>query len=195
MRAGLTAFVLAAVLAVVPAYADWQAIEKKEPYSIRGSTGIELYRSIGERGPKVGIGRAIAYTTFDLKWSRKYVPENGGCTLASAKPHLIIIYKLPKPATKLAPATQKLWDAFIAGIEAHERVHGQYVLEMVKAIEAVSVGLTVADDPNCKKIRAELTAKLKALSEEQRRRGREFDKIEMSQGGNVHRLILALVNG
>jgi predicted secreted Zn-dependent protease len=195
MWSGLRSFVLGALLAAAPAHADWQAVEKKEPYAIQGSTGIELYRSIGERGPKVGIGRAIAYTTFDLKWSRKYVPENGGCTLASAKPHLTVIYKLPKPAKKLAPATQALWDTFIAGIEAHERVHGQYILEMVKAIEAVSVGLTVADDPGCKKIRVELTAKLKALSEEQRRRGREFDKLEMSQGGNVHRLILALVNG
>ena len=36
---------------------------------------------------------------------------------------------------------------------------------------------------------------LKALSEEQRARSRDFDKVEMSNGGNVHRLILALVNG
>jgi predicted secreted Zn-dependent protease len=194
MWAGLRFFLFAAVFAAAPAHA-WQAVEKKQPYTIQGATGIELYRSIGEHGPKVGIGRAVAYTTFDLKWSRKYVPQNGGCTLASAKPHLTIIYRLPKPAKKLPPATQKLWDTFIAGIEAHERVHGETILDMVRKIEAVSVGLTVADDPGCKKIRTELTQKLKALSEEQRARGREFDKVEMSQGGNVHRLILGLVNG
>jgi len=194
MWAGLRFVLFATIIVATPAHA-WQAVEKKEPYKIQGSTGIELYRSIGEHGPKVGVGRAVAYTTFDLKWSRKYVPQNGGCTLVSAKPHLTIIYKLPKPAKQLPPATQALWDSFIAGIEAHERVHGETILDMVRKIEAVSIGLTVDDDPDCKKIRTELTRKLKTLSEEQRARGREFDKVEMSQGGNVHRLILALVNG
>jgi predicted secreted Zn-dependent protease len=195
MRAGLRLLFFAAAIAAAPAHAGWKAVEKKETYAIQGSTGMELYRSIGEHGPKIGIGRAVAYTTFDLKWSRKYVPGKGGCTLASAKPHLIIIYKLPKPATKLPPATQRLWDAFIAGIETHERVHGETILDMVRKIEALSVGLTVADDPNCKKIRVELTQKLKALSEEQRAKGREFDKVEMRAGGNVHRLVLGLVGG
>ena len=66
---------------------------------------------------------------------------------------------------------------------------------MVRRIEAVSVGLTVPNDPSCKRIREVLTEKLGALSQEQRARSRAFDQVEMSDGGNVHRLILALVNG
>ncbi|YBV98080.1 DUF922 domain-containing protein [Phyllobacteriaceae bacterium JZ32] len=191
-------WILGVVLAAAsapPAGAQWKPNEKIEAYAISGRTGIELYESIGENGPKVSLGRTIAYTTFDLKWSRRYVPENGGCRLASARPHLTIIYKLPKPSGPLPAATQKLWDKFIAGITAHERVHGEMILDMVKKIEAVSIGLTVADDPKCRKIRQELTARLAALSEEQRRKSREFDRVEMSDGGNVHQLILALVNG
>ncbi|RCS23530.1 DUF922 domain-containing protein [Phyllobacterium salinisoli] len=175
--------------------AEWKPTEKIENYKISGRTGIDLYRSIGENGPKVSLGRTIAYTTFDLKWSRKYVPEGTTCRLASARPHLIIIYKLPKPSTPLPPETQRLWNIFIAGITAHERVHGEMILDLVKKIEATSIGLTMADDPGCQKIRQELTTRLAALSEEQRRKSREFDKVEMSDGGNVHRLILGLVNG
>jgi len=196
MKRGFHILGLALGLGLTPAaQAQWKPTEKIVNYAITGRTGIALYESIGENGPKVSLGRTIAYTTFDLKWSRRYVPENGGCRLAKAVPHLTIIYRFPKPSTPLPPATQKLWDTFIAGITAHERVHGEMILDMVKKIEATSIGLTVADDPKCQKIRQELTTRLAALSEEQRRKSREFDRVEMSDGGNVHQLILALVNG
>lgn len=177
------------------AHADWKPVDRVESYAISGTTGRELYESIGEKGPKVGDTRVIAYTTFDLKWSRDYRPSAGGCTLARAKPHLIIITKLPKPAGKLPAATAAAWKTFIDGIRTHEAVHGVHMVEMTRAIEAYSVGLRVENDPNCKKIRAVLTERLAELSKEQRRRSNEFDKLEMSQGGNVHQLVFALING
>ena len=197
MRTGLRVFCFLAGLPVsLPAAAaDWKPVEKIVTYAISGRTGIELYRSIGENGPKIGVGRAIAYTDFDLKWSRNYVPERGGCTLAAARPHLIITYRLPKPKGTLPPETRPRWKRFIDGIEKHERVHGALIVELVEKIEAVSVGLRTEDDPKCRKIRAALTEKLAALSQEQRRKSREFDQVEMSQGGNVQQLVLALVNG
>ena len=71
-------FILAitACLATFPAHA-WEAAEKVETYRIDGATGLELYRSIGRNGPQLGPTRAIAYTTFDLKWSRDYREEGG----------------------------------------------------------------------------------------------------------------------
>lgn len=174
---------------------DVRATDRIEPYAIHGKSGIELYRSIGEHGPRAGSGRAIATTTFKLTWSRNYVNENGGCRLASAKPHLTIITRLPNPADLLPPLTQKLWDTFIAGIRAHEKVHGDIITDMVRKIQAASLGLSMPDDPKCRKVHAELTKRLSALSQEQRRKSREFDRVEMGQGGNVHQLILALVNG
>ncbi|MGE0501412.1 MAG: DUF922 domain-containing Zn-dependent protease [Rhizobiaceae bacterium] len=186
---------LLAALTAGPARADWKPVDKLETYAITGATGRELYESIGENGPQLGVARVVAYTTFDLKWSRDYRPSKGGCTLAKARPHLILITKLPKPKGKLPPAAEAAWRTFIDGIRAHEAIHGQHMIEMVEAIEAYSVGLRVEDDPNCKKIRQVLTKRLGELSQEQRRRSNEFDKVEMSQGGNVHRLILALING
>ena len=194
LRIWLAAAGLAA--AMPAAGAEWRAAEKVETYAISGDTGIALYRSIGERGPKVGVGRAIAYTDFELLWSRDYRQQaDGSCLLASARPSLTITYRLPKPSGKLPAATRGLWESFIEGVEAHERVHGDFIREMVGKIEAVSVGLSVADDPECRKIRKELTGRLAALSQEQRQRSRDFDRAEMSDGGTVHRLVLALVNG
>ncbi|TGV64099.1 DUF922 domain-containing protein, partial [Mesorhizobium sp. M00.F.Ca.ET.158.01.1.1] len=72
---------------------------------------------------------------------------------------------------------------------------GATIVDMVRKIEAVTVGLTVADDPKCSKIRAEMTRRLAALSQAQRQASRDFDRVELGQGGNLQKLILALVNG
>lgn len=181
----------------LPAQAGWQATEKIETYPVAGTTGIELYKSIGARGPLLGGGsRAIAYTTFDLKWRRDYRPQpDGSCKLVSAIPFMTITYKLPKPAQNLPEPVASHWKTFIAGMTAHEKVHGQHMREMVDRILDTTVGLEVANDPGCTRIRQEIQKPLAAASEEQRLRSRAFDRAEMAEGANVHRLILALVNG
>lgn len=183
------------LLSTPPAIAEWKATEKVSTYAVEGSSGTALYESIGERGPKIGIGRAIAHTTFTLTWSRKYEPRGNSCVLASARPNLTITYTLPKPAQKLPDGVRKNWDIFAAGLAAHEKVHGDHILQMVREIEAYSVGLTEPNDRACKTIRATLTKRLSELSLAQRAKSRDFDKVEMSQGGNIHQLVLALVNG
>jgi predicted secreted Zn-dependent protease len=178
------------------AQAEWAAIEKVETYAITGQSGLELYESIGARGPELrGGGRAIAHTNFKLTWQRNYVPGKGGCTLASARPKLIITYTLPKPAAKLPQALDRKWQRFIAGLHEHELEHGVFIKDMVRKIEVYSVGLNVADDPDCSRIRTVLTQRLGELSQQQRQRSRDFDRIEHGEGGAIRRLILELVNG
>ena len=180
--------------AAVPGAQAWEAAERIDTYAVSGSSGIELYRSIGEHGPKAGPGRAIAFTTYELLWSRDYRPEAGGCTLKTARPRLTIIYRLPKPSGKLAAPLDRLWARFIAGIEKHERVHGEIILEATRRIEAATVGLRVEGDAGCKAIRAEVQKHVAAAAADMRAASRDFDKREMSDGGNVHRLVLQLVN-
>lgn len=190
-------FLLAALAALAPSAAfAWEPIEKDEPYSISGSSGPELYASIGERGPEAGIGRAIAFTNFKLTWRRDYRPQpDGACTLVSAVPKLIISYVLPKPSQKLAEPIATNWKTFIDGVRRHEKVHGEMIVDMVKEIEAYTVGLSVPDDPNCKKIRAQMTERLSQISQAQRQKSRDFDRVELTDGGAVHQLVLNLVNG
>ncbi|WP_208248910.1 DUF922 domain-containing protein [Rhizobium sp. T1470] len=196
MKAGLVRWLLVAwVLQPIAAKAEWQPVEQVRTYAVTGSSGAALYDSIGEKGPELGGSRAVAHTTFKLTWTRKYERRGNACVLAAARPKLIITYTLPKPAVELSAVTQASWATFIAGIETHERVHGDHIKEMVRDIEATSVGLSADDDPDCRKIRIELTKRLGELSARQRQRGRDFDKAEMSEGGNIRRLILQLVNG
>lgn len=175
--------------------AEWQAREQVKSYAISGTTGPELYASIGEKGPLIGKTRTIALTNWDLKWSRTYEPQGSSCRLVSAKPFLTITYSLPKPASTLGSATGHHWKTFIDGIAAHEKVHGGDIRAMVDDIIAATVGLTIENDPACKLIRSEVLTLVKAANEAYKIKSRTFDQAEMSDGGNVHRLILGLVNG
>ncbi len=193
-----TATVLLMLLTALPARAlaeQMQAVGKVEFYAISGFSGIELYRSIGERGPESRNGRAVALTDYRLTWTRKYVPAGGACRLATAVPHLTLITHLPKPSGQLPARTEALWNTFIAGITAHERVHGEIIMATVDAIRSATEGLTVPDDPACRKIRAEVTSRVAALADEMRKKNHDFDHVEMGKGGHVQQLILALVNG
>lgn len=187
--------VLAGALAVPASARDWQPVEQIKTYAITGKTGAELYEAIGARAPEAGGGLAIAHTSFKLTWTRTYTPQGSVCSITVAKPKVIITYTLPKPANKLGPDVAASWARFIAGVEKHERVHGTFIKELVQQIQDVSLGLRVENDPSCQKIRQVLTARLGELSKAERAKNVEFDRVELSPGGNVHQLILALVNG
>ena len=113
----------------------------------------------------------------------------------SAVPKLVITYRLPKPSQQLPANIARNWQTFITGVSTHEKVHGDTIKDMVRKIEAATVGLTVPGDPDCRKIKTEMTKRLSELSQAQRQQSRDFDQAEMSDGGNIHRLILGLVNG
>lgn len=177
--------------------ATWQPVEQVSTYGITGDSGLDLYASIGERGPKIGAQvRAIAHTDFKLTWTRKYEPQpDGSCRITVARPKLIITYTLPKPAVALAPDLKSKWDVFIVGVRKHEAVHGVFITDMVKEIERVSLSISAPNDPKCAKLKTDLQTKLGEISRAHRQRNADFDKLEMSNGGNVHQLILQLVNG
>lgn len=184
------------LLFALPARAEIRATEVERTYAITGSTGAELYASIGENGPAIreGAASAIAYTAFDLRWHRDYERRGNDCVLAAAKPFLTITYTLPKPAGRLPPDAAARWRAFIDGIRAHEKVHGAMIRDLVADIIATTVGFTVDDDPGCKAIRKAIYTPLNAAYDRHKARSRAFDADEMAPGGAVQKLILGLVN-
>ena len=192
----LFSITLILTLAAFPAHAqDWQPREEVKSYAITGRTGPELYASIGERGPQIGKIRTIALTNWSLKWRRDYQPDGNACVLKSAIPFLTISYSLPKPAEKLTGANAANWKTFSDGIAQHERAHGRDIITMVDEIIAATLSLREENDPGCKAIRTQVLKRVTAANEAYKAKSRAFDKAEMADGGNVQRLILALVNG
>lgn len=183
------------ILLQLPAMAfDWPVKEQVKTYPVRGGDALALYRSIDDNGPKTSLGsRAIALTEFDLRWRRDYQPYGSACILASAKPFLTITTTLPKPAGKLNKEMAARWKPFIAGITAHEAVHGMMIRKLTKEIVSGTVGTRMENDSTCKKIRPVILEKVKAVYAAHLARSREFDRVEMGKGGNVEQLVRTLV--
>lgn len=188
---------LGAAARAFPSLASGELTEQVEHYAISGQSGAELYGSIGDNGPEIAGGRrTIAHTAFRLTWRRDYRPQaDGRCVLASAVPRLVITYTLPRPRGELPAPVAASWKRFYEGLAAHEKVHGAQFIDMVNKISEISVGLSAEQDAGCQKVRAKLQRHLKQLSDERQALSRAYDVEEMSRGGNVHGLILGLVNG
>ncbi|PHP64843.1 peptidase [Zhengella mangrovi] len=183
-----------ALIALPARAADWKATERVATYSVSGETGLALYRSIGENGPRLGPGAsAIAHTSFELKWRRDYRPDGTACQLRSALPFLTITTTLPKPSAPPTGATARRWKTFIDGITAHEAIHSAMIHDLVRAIIAGTVGTRTENDPRCTKIRPLILQKVKAAYARHQARSRAFDKDEMGRGGNVEGLVRGLV--
>ena len=193
MRRNCLALLL--ILLATPAQAlDWKATERTEYYMVDGATGMALYRSIGEKGPKLSTGtRTIAVTDWSLKWGRDYVREGSACRLKAVRPFLEITYKLPKPRAKLTGDTKRKWDTFVAGMAAHEKVHGELLHTMTEEVIRDTLGFTMENDPKCRTIRDAVKRLALDAYARYRTASRDFDRAEMAEGGNVHRLVFGLV--
>ena len=84
-RLGLIMLLL--LLPALSAQADIRGKEVVNTYAVSGVTGRALYDSIGERGPKVGIARAIAHTTFDRMTGDGWVKATTGHDYEDAQWH------------------------------------------------------------------------------------------------------------
>ena len=187
--------ILALCCLAAPAHAGIRAKIVETTYAISGTTGLELYASIGARGPRLrgGASSAVAKTDFDLRWGRDYVRVGNACVLKAARPFLIVTYTLPEPAGPLPAKIAARWRIFIAGIRAHEAVHGRYVEEMAQEIYDTTVGFRQENDPGCKAIRDAIQAPLKAAYARYKAKNTAFERSEMAPGGNIQRLITDLI--
>ncbi|KPB01966.1 DUF922 domain-containing protein [Ahrensia marina] len=188
-------FIFAAMPVMDAQAADWKATENIKYYSVSGTTGLALYKSIGENGPVIsGNRRTIALTNWDLKWRRNYQPKGNACELVSALPFVTITYTLPKPSQKISGVAARKWQAFAQGIKAHEEVHGDYVKRLASDIINATVGLRVENDKACQKIRDEVLKRVGNEFARYKVDNRSFEQSEMREGGNIARLVLDLVN-
>lgn len=176
---------------------NWKAEEVIEYYPVKGSTAPELYRSIGENGPKVNEKRAMALTSYVLRWKREFAQENNRCVIKSAIPLLKITYTIPKfsgkNGQKLSPELNARWNAFTNALYQHELEHGAIIKNMVEELTQESLQLKTADDPQCKRMRKVLADLVNEYVARQRKEGQNFDRAEMARGGPIEREIYKLM--
>jgi predicted secreted Zn-dependent protease len=69
------------------------------------------------------------------------------------------------------------------------------IREMLSQLRASIADIAIADDANCRKAKREMTRRVEEATRAHKERSRAFDRVELSDGGTVHGLVMALVNG
>ena len=163
-------------------------------YSIPGANGMQLYLSMVKRGPRHGLlSRAIAQTSYRVAWDAQVEWANGVCRVTSARPTLSITYAYPKPTERISPQVKARWNRFMAGVRRHEETHGRLARQMVDAAYKSVRGLKIAGDTSCRKTQREMKRRANATYALYEARQVRFDEVEHRDGGNIDRLILALI--
>ncbi|MER9582675.1 DUF922 domain-containing protein [Mesorhizobium sp. M0047] len=176
------------------ASAGTRVLIKTRTYDITGNTGLALMKAMDRKGPKHGfMTHAIAQTGYTVDWNLDAGQDNGLCRLRRADGTLNLFYTFPHLASATAPALQKHWSRFFAGVRAHEETHGRIAREMMRAIETSISGLRIADDPSCSKTRREAQRRIKATYAAYEVKQIAFDAREHRDGGHVEHLITALI--
>ena len=192
MLGGLTlAF---AIGLAAPSGALAKTSERTTTYAINGVTGMSLYKSMSARGPRHGfLSRAIAQTSYKIEWDADVHARGRACSVVSARPTLSITYAYPQPSQKLSPKVQRAWNRFMAGVRKHEQMHGRLAKDMTAAAARAVKGLRIANDPSCRRVRQEVKKRAEKIYQTYEARQEKFDRDEHRDGGNIDRLILALI--
>lgn len=175
------------------AHAGTKVLVKTETYSVAGTNGAELLRSMNRSGPKQGLqARAMAATRYDVKWNMDWSKTGGSCRVKSANATLSITYRFPRLADRTSPDLQQRWTKFLAGVRTHEETHGRIAKEMVGAAQTAVAGIANDNDPNCAKSQAEVRRRVQSVYSNYEARQRQFDAKEHNFGGNVEGLVAML---
>lgn len=177
----------------LPAAAASIAVTTKT-YPVAGRSGEDLLRSMNKRGPKHGfLSRAIAQTQYTIEWDVKVDTQGGACRLRRAAASMKLSYTYPQPSDALTPAMRRKWNTFMVGVRKHEEHHGTLARQMVDRAERSVAGLRLPDDPGCRKTTALVKQRVAAVYLEYEAKQIVFDKREHREGGNIYRLIAALM--
>jgi predicted secreted Zn-dependent protease len=177
-----------------PAMAGVTVAESQKTYAISGASGIALLQAMDKTGPKHGfLTRAIAQTSYSVSWTIEWGETRTACRVKRAEGKLDITYTYPRVANSLSPRMQKRWNTFLLGVRRHEAHHGQMARQMAHAAEKSVAGMTIRNDPGCRKSRKEVKRRMSAVYADYEARQIRFDSKEHKGGGKVEDLIEALV--
>jgi predicted secreted Zn-dependent protease len=196
MRRLISAWVLAACVSGLSgaAVAGVHISEKTQNYAIAGKTGMALVDAMDRRGPKHGLlTRAIAQTGYSVSWQIEWGETRDACRVKRVDGQLAITYTYPRVAGSMPADLNGKWSRFMAGVRKHEGTHADLARQMARAAERSVASLTIRNDPNCRKSRAEVKRRMAAIYADYEARQLRFDAKEHREGGNVERLIGALV--
>ena len=145
-------------------------------YDIRGDSAQRLAAAINVDGPIAPWGQHVAgYTTADIHWWLRMIPDGEHCRLANAEVRLVATITSPRwiDAVTGPVMLRRRWPVFLAALARHEATHLQLMREAAEHVRAALAEVTpaascdaleaAADDAAVREVRTGAT------------RNREFD--------------------
>jgi predicted secreted Zn-dependent protease len=176
--------------ASVSANAGVRATATTSTYKISGGSGQELIQEMDRKGPRQGYqAKAIAQTSYDVKWNLGWQVKGGVCTPSQANAIVRIKYRYPQLVGTSSPNLKNRWARFLAGVRKHEEQHGRIAIQMVSAAQKSIARIRSAGDPNCVRAKQEASRIMLVTSDQYEAYQRQFDAVEHQPGGNVERLV------
>ncbi len=194
MRGLLLASLIALAVSAPEADASVKVTVKEQTYTIGGRTGADLLEAMDSKGPRHGfLARAIAQTKYLVTWDLAWTESRKACRVSRADARIAITYTYPKAGNDLSTEMRRRWARFLEGVRKHEEMHGRLATQMVKAAERSVEGLSIKNDPGCRKARKEVKRRVAEIYADYEDRQARFDTREHGDGGNVEGLIRGLV--
>ncbi len=189
-------FALCAVICLLGAQAEAgvRTVAKVQTYRVTGDSGAALMRAMERNGPSQGfLARAIAQTRYSVAWELGWAVSDKRCRLKSADVTLSVNYRFPQLVGKAPPALRSRWARFMVGVRKHEETHGRIARQMVTSARTAALGLSVDNDPYCRKAKHQVGSIVRAVYNQYEKRQQRFDTLEHRPGGPVDRLVDALI--
>jgi predicted secreted Zn-dependent protease len=144
MRLGLMfATVMIAGFASVTAEAQPLTTTNYQYYSIKGSSALEVYKSMLSRGPNVNGAKAYAATSAQSSQAG-FLVQGQSCRIRDYQFKIDFVIKLPRMASenKLPPRVRAKWQQFSGFLKKHEETHRSIWIGCAKEFESKIASLS-----------------------------------------------------
>lgn len=172
--------------------------EKVSYYDVSGKTGREIFKSMLDRGPKLGRKNEHALATTQYEYDVKNVNveiKNGRCVPKSLDVIVSVAYTYPRwRATKGAGReTRQAWKRFEKSVIWHEKQHVKIAKEYAVAYGKALKKARLKTSDNCTTASFGSVWRASSAALKHNRKQRQFDKRDLRPGGRGYEAQLNLI--
>lgn len=194
VRTLLSLISVVSILMVLPTSSEARILlkEKTQYYSVSGSTGQEIFKSMLEKGPKISgrSGHFLATTEIEYEFPNftmelvdgKCVPKNADVVVKAS-------YTLPKwrGSGKATSSTRRAWKKFAREVIWHEKEHVSIAVKHAEEMEKVLRTTIGYASLNCSDFSWKLGIKARRVGSKHNRMQKRFDRKDLRRGGRGYK--------
>ena len=189
-RASLSLILFVSILSILPTSSAARILLKETTsyYSVGGSNGQEIFKSMLEKGPKISgrLGHFLATTEIEYEFPNFTMEVVGGkCVPKNADIIVKANYTYPKwkGSAKASSATRRAWKNFSREVVWHEKQHVKIAMEYAKEMEKVLRTTFGYTSMNCSDLSWKLGLKARRMGSKHNRLQKRFDRKDLRRGG------------